>query len=475
MERIKKETIINIMIFVLFAVLTFIVGIHHEPWADEAQAWLIARDCTISEMVSNVLRYEGAPVLWFFILKCLQFFDFPYENLFLIPFVCSVLGVYLFLFKSKFPNIVKWLFPFTFFIFYQYTVVARNYSLIFPMLAIIAVYYEKRLKHPFVYSILLILTASISAHAYVIAFVLLVFFIIDIIKQNNCSIKKYIPPAIILLIMIFTFFYMKKPPDCTFAADINLMRLNPIKIVGTVTKAFFNVRTTQVLYLFFVAIVISNYIFSCKTFCKTKYQFYFYTLLNLSVAVISTILYCNHWHSGYFIVTYMFSIWILINENKLYKLSFKDNKMFYILFYVVFIPQLLWSVQSSIYDLTSDFCASRRVANFIKDNHLENKPIYGLGFRVIAIQPYFSKNVYRNFGEKSYWEWKQDALDKMEEKNKLASSVIIVDVNTLSSYSDIINKVAYNYDKYEFKANLTTKGVIRENTSFIVFVQRGNI
>ena len=54
MEQSKKIFITNIIIFLLFAILTFFIGLHHEPWADEAQAWLIARDCTI------YIRYYGS-------------------------------------------------------------------------------------------------------------------------------------------------------------------------------------------------------------------------------------------------------------------------------------------------------------------------------------------------------------------------------------------------------------------------------
>ena len=34
------------MFFFLFIVLFFIVSFFHEPWGDEAQAWLIARDAS---------------------------------------------------------------------------------------------------------------------------------------------------------------------------------------------------------------------------------------------------------------------------------------------------------------------------------------------------------------------------------------------------------------------------------------------
>jgi len=44
------------------AVVSFTIG-YHEKWADEAQAWLIARDLDLRTIWFHELRYEGTPVL----------------------------------------------------------------------------------------------------------------------------------------------------------------------------------------------------------------------------------------------------------------------------------------------------------------------------------------------------------------------------------------------------------------------------
>src|SRR5215472_9725730 len=57
-----------------FAVLTLWIAVvgytiqHHEKWADEAQAWLIARDLDLRTIWFHELRYEGSPGLWHTIL-----------------------------------------------------------------------------------------------------------------------------------------------------------------------------------------------------------------------------------------------------------------------------------------------------------------------------------------------------------------------------------------------------------------------
>ncbi len=41
---------------------------HHERWFDESQSWLVARDCSLWDMLTHRLRYEGATPMWHLIL-----------------------------------------------------------------------------------------------------------------------------------------------------------------------------------------------------------------------------------------------------------------------------------------------------------------------------------------------------------------------------------------------------------------------
>src|SRR5579871_6286134 len=52
---------------VWMAVVAFTLQ-YHEKWADEAQAWLIARDLNLKTIWFHELRYEGSPGLWHTIL-----------------------------------------------------------------------------------------------------------------------------------------------------------------------------------------------------------------------------------------------------------------------------------------------------------------------------------------------------------------------------------------------------------------------
>lgn len=476
MEQPKKIFITNIIIFLLFAILTFFIGLHHEPWADEAQAWLIARDCTISNMILHVLKYEGHPILWFGILRALNILHFPYKLLFIIPWIASCLGIYLLIFKSKLPTIIKYLFPFTYFIFFQYTVIARNHSLIFPLLATIAVFYPKRLNNPYIYTIFLILLANTSAQGFILTFLLTLFFAFDIIKSKNFlknnsnpkhNIVLLIPIIINLFTLLLTAVFMIKPADCTFNANLDIRNLR--NIFDILTSGYFNIFQ-PIKYLQY-SIVLALYFFAYKTFCKNIYQLMLFSALNLSTVTILSTLYCNNWHTGYIILTFIFSCWLLTNENNIEQLSYKENKIFYILALLLFSLQIFWSIKCSVFDVYNNYSASKEVAEFIKDNKLENKIIYGLGFKTVAIQPYFDKNLFRNYKNSAYWQWKQNA--QLSDKEAVIGNpdVVIFDFLMNLDYPKMLARVNKDYEAHLFVAHMPLKGFITENNSFVVFVK----
>ena len=50
-------------VLALYAVVLAVAIPFHEPWADEAQAWVLARDSSLWEIFRYRLHYEGTPAL----------------------------------------------------------------------------------------------------------------------------------------------------------------------------------------------------------------------------------------------------------------------------------------------------------------------------------------------------------------------------------------------------------------------------
>lgn len=133
----------------------------HEPWSDEAQAWLLARDNSTWELIHHRLHYEGTPALWHLLIKVFQDAHGTYAGFGWFGALFSILGVYVFLRWSPFPLIIRILLPFTYFIQYQYAVIARSYNL-FPLLAFALCALFVRRKHIVLFAATAGLLANLS-------------------------------------------------------------------------------------------------------------------------------------------------------------------------------------------------------------------------------------------------------------------------------------------------------------------------
>ena len=145
---------------------------YHEPWADEAQAWLIARDAGPVELFTHVLRYEGSPGLWHLLLMGPAKAGLPYWTSHVLAGIIAAGGVFLLLRYSEIPLIPRLLLPFTFFLLYQYAVVARSYVLLPLLLGAIAIVYPDRDRRTLLFALLLCLLANANTHGMLIALAL---------------------------------------------------------------------------------------------------------------------------------------------------------------------------------------------------------------------------------------------------------------------------------------------------------------
>ena len=189
-ERIAGKTP-EIIALGLYTVLHFLVTMVHEPWFDEALAWMIARDSSIYELLFEVPHYEGHPALWHLVLMPFAKSGAPYElSLSIVSFIFAGGAVALLLFKSKLPRIIRLLMPFTYFFFYQFGVVARPYCMMMLAFFVMAVCFERRNEHPFGYTASMLFLCATSAYGIVIAGGLAVCWLVEIWKKAGGSNKN---------------------------------------------------------------------------------------------------------------------------------------------------------------------------------------------------------------------------------------------------------------------------------------------
>jgi len=124
-QRLVSE---NGTIFV-FAILGLIGILHHEMWRDEMQAWLLAKDSpSLGALYQNTV-YEGHPLLWHLCLYGLAKISHNPRIMQGFHLLISISSFALIVKTSPFSWLQKRLFGFSYFIFYEYSVISRSYAL----------------------------------------------------------------------------------------------------------------------------------------------------------------------------------------------------------------------------------------------------------------------------------------------------------------------------------------------------------
>ena len=475
MKKGKKILIGILELFTLisFIYLTLFIGDKHEPWADEAQAWLLARDTTIPELLQNYMGYEGSPALWHLILKAFIAIGWKYEYYYVIPILFSAIGVAILEFKTKIPLIFKITIPFTYYIFYQYSIVARSYCLLFPTLMYLATIYNKKTEKPILFGIGIAILLSISAHTCILAATISFIYGLQVLKLTYNYIKKkdsirlklliknWIIIFVLFSLFLVTAYYVRTPADHVEFRNIEYRQW---KYFITILSDSLITNDKDILMCLGVSIIAVIILF--VGYFKDK-RFFEAILLILPVYLFLAVFYCNKWHIG---IIFEIILFILIVHNKL-----KEDILIQIIFLLVLAVQIIYSVNTSLYDLTRQYSACEDIVSFINNNSYQDKSIYGIGYSATAIEPYFEKNIFANKkNNKGFYSWREDEPEYMsiEEMKDNLPEILIISSFSSSSYASLINRVETGklYEKYYFEGATYVKDEVYENEGFYVYV-----
>ena len=78
-KKNNRNLLTGVIITVAVTVIAVFGAFIHEPWFDEAQAYVVARDASLHDILFYLPHYEGHPPLWHLILKAALIFGLPYE------------------------------------------------------------------------------------------------------------------------------------------------------------------------------------------------------------------------------------------------------------------------------------------------------------------------------------------------------------------------------------------------------------
>ncbi|HVE71253.1 MAG TPA: hypothetical protein VNI54_07790 [Thermoanaerobaculia bacterium] len=407
----RSGRVLLALVFAAWCAATIAGAVAHEPWWDEAQAWLIARDSPLLELFTQQLRYEGHPPLWYLILAVPAKLGLPYASLKVIGVLCGAASAFLLLFGfPRVPLYVRVLGPFGLFVAYQYTVVVRSYALILPLLLLIARMYDARHQRPGRLVVLLIVLSNVSVHGFAIACGLGALFLFDVASGRVprpsrraflTSAAAFVLNAIVLAIVLWpagdnrsyvhhhgrpfdparhTFIATSVVPDLFLAP---MREESPVLAVTRVTLAM-TVLAIPVLWIF-------------RRGAGAPF-----VLALLGVYAI-TLRYYAMWHLGLFYFVLLFALVLAFERRRHGAL----DKAAQVAIALLLLRHAEWAARSLRYDLRAEATGSKRAAEFVGAQGLHHRQLYGTGAAVIELQPYFPANIIDNYryGGRTFWDY----------------------------------------------------------------------
>lgn len=426
----NARTLALLLAFVLYIAIIAIVMCFHEPWFDEAQSWLIARDSSLADIISVRTHYEGHPPFWNLLLAIAAKNGVPYEfGIKGIQLVCaSLLGAWL-IFKSPFKHassLATFLIPFTYFACFQYGVTSRPYALLCLSLLVAAHYWnsaDSKTSSAWKLAISLMFMCLLSVYGIAFAAGFTIAWIWRVFSKNiNEALNK-----------TSSFSSIFNAIGITAASNWSrLISWGLIAIFGAAnlalawpaknafaTRATIDGNSTIAKCFAFIFVMPSESMFTsfygdismrrmpfdflpiaiCTLFSLAIWAFAIRIakrrklltalVIPYFVLTIVAVRYFTLHHAGLIFVFLLSVLWISHIKEPLStkdipaifvkvaptKFRFIKNKAFKInlLISIILAPSLIWNAFACVNDILFDYSPSRAVAQYISSNHLQNK------------------------------------------------------------------------------------------------------
>jgi hypothetical protein len=399
----KKNLILFIILFIYSSSVLFGV-FHHEPWRDEAHAWMIARESSIVNIISDA-RYDGVPILWFLVLMPFAKLGMPYITLNILHALIAICAVGLLLRFGKIPIVTKILFIFSYYSLYEYSVIARNYVLTVFLLFAIATIYKKRFEKPLLYATLIVFLYQTNIYSIVAAGILTVVYGAEIIKHKKLTQKNFGATVLMFSGAIFTIillypdksqYYNFYPPPYNISSILSIIRESFVpKFLPFQWKMIIRSQVLNIIVLLFSLLTLI--FFFIKIYMTKKVRI-------IAVFMIGWVFIMNIFihlsglrHRGLVLIFIIFLWWICEYEkNKDMDLKDKAGKIFTVLISFLLFISTVFALYIHIMDYKYEFSGARDMAQYIKKNNLEK-------IDTVAYLGGFNESILAYFKYKKFW------------------------------------------------------------------------
>lgn len=413
-SQIPPQRLVELAVIVIYGLLLALVLPEHEPWTDEAQSWLLARDSSLWGLLTERLRYEGTPALWTLLLSVPAKLGLPYESMQVIGALGAFGAVILLVRFSPFPLWLRALLPFTYFLGYQYALVARNYCLLALLLFALVLAARQRAQRYGPFAWCLGLLSHVTLHSTLLAgaiWLVETASALSLARRDGLAAARPRLTALFLLglnfVLVLAIIWppadlLLRPPYNDLAVTLGILDITTAEAVARPLWLGLLVLAL-LLPMFQRGRVLAVFLLGAG---------FVYALLGLR--------YFAFWHTGTLSVFLVAVAWWAFDGAPEAKWPRWLALGALTIYAAVQIPG---TFQAGWNDFQRPYSASREAASYLRNRGLDRRVVHGMDVHSVAVLPYFEQNFLANFRARSpgsYWIWNQAALEGMRRERVLA-------------------------------------------------------
>jgi hypothetical protein len=402
------------------ALLAFAIP-YHEPWADEAQAWQLARSVPLRDLFRHYLRYEGSPGLWHLLLALLARLHVSYTGMHWVAGAIACAGIALLVFCAPFPRSIRLVLPFTFFLAFQYAVVARSYVLVPSLLFAIAALWR---RNPIAVAVLLGLLGNVALHALAISGGMALLYLL--VRCNHVA-RRTLLLCTLLLAAFYAFALWTvapKPADLAFESWPAAARSWQFKLLAFSLRSIASILTPIIQP---VLLAIPLWYLFIRRFVTARRTVY---LLPILTFALFGGYYATFWHSGLVIPTAIAVCWITWEPIAPRRLGTATT----VTGYCVLALQVAWTVHAVAFDHDQAYSGDQQAAAFLAPyaarhqtmavTYFQHKELNA--FHSIGLAPYFDHPIFLN-QPRPFWFWQNQENTPAQFQAAMLRHPVIID------------------------------------------------
>jgi hypothetical protein len=398
-SKIAIEPWRSALVLALFAALLTTVGSRHEAWFDEAHAWLLGRDTTLWDLLAHRLHYEGTPGLWHALLWFVSHAGLPFAYLWLVSGALVCIGAWIILTRAPFPYWLRVGIIFSYFLAYQYAIVARSYALDLVVIPLIAATFADRLRRPVLYGALLGFCANVNTHSLIISAFLFAEFLVAIWRSVNWQWANWprahlVGSALYVAAVGVALLQAWPAPDVSFYNQgIEVGRGIMVFVEAFVDRPDIWSASPPT-----VGAVIFGVLVTTVLLAPSFFLFQRTGIAVLVIAVFATLIvfaivkYANAWHAGFLYLFWIFALWV--GWGAIGELGAVRRRVTVASVAVIVFVHVFYTASASLRDIREPYSAGPATAQMLARSDAR---IAALGFKTFAVQPWFGANAFANY------------------------------------------------------------------------------